>query len=114
MEKLPKRPKINMLRETVFVLIFILKLCTGINFPIINTSIDNEISLQLKSQIRDHSHDTRNRDMFSVAHVNKSRSKNSLFYNGVKVWNSIPNPIKNANSLYKFKKLSKEFYLHKY
>ena len=83
-------------------------------FKILNTSIDNEISLQLKSQIRDHSHDTRNRDMFSVAHVNKSRSKNSLFYNGVKVWNSIPNPIKNANSLYKFKKLSKEFYLHKY
>ena len=44
-----------------------------------------------------------------VPRANMSLFKSSLAYNGPKLWNNLPNEIKNMNSLYSFKISLKDY-----
>ena len=83
-------------------------------YKILNSDVDNEISTKIKSNVRVHSHNTRCEEMLIVSQICRSRSKNCIFHNGVKIWNSLPKSIKNSNSFYKLKKLTKTHYLEGY
>lgn len=77
-------------------------------YKLLNTNnIDQEMSTILLNSMQAHSHDTRNKKMINVAHVKRSKTKNNIFHNGVKTWNSLPIPVKNCNSFYKFKRMAK-------
>ena len=85
----------------------ILKLNDQYNFQIIkyiyqlfNTNIDEEMSAMLINSLQDHNYDTRNKRIINVTNVSRNRSKNNVFHNGVKSWNSLPDVIKNSKSLY--------------
>lgn len=83
-------------------------------YKILNSNIDNEICSQLKLNLRSHPHNTRCKEMLNVSQINKCKTKNSIFYNGIKIWNGLPNSLRNSNSFFKFKKLNKTHYLDRY
>mgnify|MGYP001950330936 CR=1 FL=1 len=83
-------------------------------YKILNSDIDNEISTKIKSNIKTHSHDTRCEEMLIVSQICKSRTKNCIFHNGIKIWNSLPYSVKNSNSFFKLKKLIKTHFLESY
>ena len=76
--------------------------------------IDIEISSKLIPNIEIHNHDTRGGQNLNIMRVNKSKSKNCIYHNGAKIWNSLPDLAKNSNSILKFKKVAKKFFHEKY
>jgi hypothetical protein len=50
-----------------------------------------------------HGHETRGRNNFRLPNYTKASTQNNLFYNGLKLFNSLPNEIKNVNSINEFK-----------
>ena len=61
-----------------------------------------------------HNHFTRNLNTFRVPKYNKKQSKFCIENQGVNIWNSLPIDLKNINSLHKFKKQLKSYYVSKY
>ena len=93
---------------------FKLQISTYIYILLNSNYIDIEIASKLKPNIEIHDHDTRGGQKLNIMRVNKSKSKNCLFHNGVKIWNSLPDLAKNSNSILKFKKTAKKFLHEKY
>ena len=83
-------------------------------YQLLNTNLDPNMADKLKYNIQVHHHDTRGRDMINLIQISRTKSKNNVFYNGTKIWNSLPENLKDANSLYKFKKLIKTHYHNQY
>lgn len=50
-----------------------------------------------------HGHETRGRGNFKLPNYTKATTQNNLFYNGLKLFNSLPDEIKNANTINEFK-----------
>ena len=73
---------------------FIYKLYHGHLPPYLEFTVINEI----------HHHNTRNRDNLYIERVRKECTKNSLYFRGLAEFNSLPADVKNAPSLYLFKK----------
>ena len=58
-----------------------------------------------------HSHITRNRNQMSVPRYNKTKSQSCWMYQGIANWNSLPSSIKEAPSIFVFKKRLKNYLL---
>lgn len=50
-----------------------------------------------------HGHETRNRGNFRLPNYTKAATQNNLVYNGLKLFNSLPDEIKNSNTINEFK-----------
>ena len=61
-----------------------------------------------------HSYGTRNSINLVSVFQRLSFTQNSILFTGPQIWNSIPNEIKNANSLNIFKRSFKQFILNSY
>ena len=83
-------------------------------FQLLNSNIDEEITSIIMNNQEAHSHDTRHGKMLKIPRVIRTMSKNNIIYIGPKVWNSLPNNVKDVNSLYKFKKKTKSFFIEQY
>ena len=83
-------------------------------YQLLNTNVDCEMSSKLFRNIQDHSHDTRHGEVLRVTRVNRTISKNNIFHNGIKTYNSLEDKIRNSNSLLKFRKQAKIFFLNQY
>ena len=64
--------------------------------------------------IRLHNYGTRNRDTLLPPFERLCISQQSVIYNGTKIWNSIPNRVKNSESMAVFKRNLKLFLLNRY
>jgi len=80
-------------------------------YKIENNLIKNLISFKKNDQI--HSYGTRNRDKFYLPKINNDYGKNSMDYKWVKMFNTIPNELKQINSLNLFKFELKRYLLNK-
>ena len=61
-----------------------------------------------------HSYNTRNNAHVMTPIYSKSRSQMSIYFTGPKLWNSMPDFIKNATSLSKFKNCLKSYLVDRY
>jgi hypothetical protein len=62
--------------------------------------------------LEDHNHNTRSANNFYVPITNLSKYKNGAYYTGIKIFNYLPNRIKNvANEKQVFKMTLKGFFL---
>lgn len=89
-----QRIKLNTL-----ILIFKIKLNLLPNYLNTNIKYVNDI----------HSYDTRTRNDFSLPNYKKVCTQNSLYYNGLKLYNSLPSNVKESNSVIEFKRKCKEY-----
>ena len=72
-----------------------------INIPNFNYDLVNILQI-LDSQ---HNHLTRNRDLYIVPRYNKIKSKTSINYIGIKLYNDIPSNLKNLPTIGRYKNL---------
>lgn len=56
-----------------------------------------------------HEYHTRHRDHFYIERTHNRYGENQLFIKGLKLYNNLPNTIKNCNSLIKFKNLCMQY-----
>lgn len=106
-EMLTNLKLMNVQQIIVFrTLIFIYKITKGLAPPY----LANKIKYNYENQSRM----LRNAGEIKVTNANKSCSQNSLFYNGIKLFNSIPLEIKNADSLTTFQTKIRKYVLEKY
>ena len=82
-------------------LIFIYKIIQG-EAP---EYLSNRIIYKYQTQNRT----LRNSNDINLTDANKACSQNSLFYKGIKLFNSLPSEIKNCETISQFKKLLKKF-----
>ena len=61
-----------------------------------------------------HSHDTRSKSNFHIFTVNKTFGLKTVAYSGSKLWNDLPDSLKNITSFTTFKKTVKTFLLDNY
>ena len=61
-----------------------------------------------------HSHNTRQNQYLSIPRYNLTKSQSSFLYNSIQEWNSIPNEIKNCDTLKTFKNNLKGYYCSTY
>ena len=61
-----------------------------------------------------HAHNTRNRNDLILPQVNRTRTQSSLFYQGVKLWNSLPEDIRSIQYVGAFKNSIKCHFLSEY
>ena len=73
-------------------------------------SLENSLNLT----IPDHAYETRQRNLLSLPFPRTECIRYSFHYQFCKVWNDIPNVIKNVSSLGIFKKRLTEFYISFY
>ena len=66
------------------------------------------------SFVRDHSHNTRNRNSFRPIFARTTISTQSLLFSSPIVWNSLPDAIRNIRSIGAFKKHVRSFLLRDY
>jgi hypothetical protein len=83
-------------------------------YKTINLDHDRHLLDHLRHQSDVHSHSTRNRESYNIMRFNKAKSQFSIIYAGVKLWNSIPNIIKQSTSLFTFKFKLKQHFVSKY
>ena len=77
-------------------------------------NIDDEIGSKLTTSCQTHDYDTRNGEKLITTRVHRSKSKNSIYHNGIKIWNSLPNEIRMKPSYYQFKKKTRKYFHGKY
>ena len=77
-------------------------------------NVDFQMSETLNNNLNNHNHNTRMREMLNLVNITKTRSKNNILHNGVKIWNSLPNELQDLNSYYRFKNKSKKYYHGRY
>ena len=63
----------------------------------------------LKSIANVHDHETRGRDLFYVNKVNKESTKNCIFYDGLVMFNNLPDNIKVSSNFCSFKEGVREY-----
>lgn len=73
-------------------------------YKAINNLLPDYMLQQLKTNDDVHNYNTRSHHEFRLPKLNKSCSQNSLFYKGIKIYNNLPPHVKNATSIYNFKK----------
>ena len=80
-------------------------------FKCLNRQAPSYLCDQFTLQSDLHTYMTRNsvNGCLSIPKPNKELYKQSLLYNGPKVWNSLPNELKNASSVLTFKTIYKKF-----
>ena len=83
-------------------------------FKTLKFSDNSELLGQLSIFSNLHDHFTRNQEALRIPKFNKKQSKFSIEYQGVSIWNSLPNDIKKINSLLKFKRNIKDYFLLSY
>ena len=79
-------------------------------YKTVNRNHDSRLLQLLHRGSDNHSFNTRNRNNFVCPRFHKSTSKFSILYNGVALWNSLPEDAQNANSVQGFKKLINSLY----
>lgn len=62
------------------------------------------LSSNLTTVAQTHGHETRGRNNFRIPNYTKAMTQNSLFYKGLKLYNSLPLEIKQSNTINEFKK----------
>lgn len=72
-------------------------------FKIVNGLTPNYLTDRIKFNYESNHMTLRNSNQIRVSNATKYCSQNSLFYKGVQLYNSLPNDIKNVDSLNKFK-----------
>ena len=77
-------------------------------------NIDTEISSKLMTHHQIHHRETRHGEQLNVMRIKRSKSKNIIYHNGVKIWNSVPSKIKSLNTRTKFKISLKKLYVDSY
>ena len=80
----------------------------------LNLNFDEELSSRLNQLADIHDHNTKSCNKLNITRVNRSKSKNLICHNGIKLWNILPENIRNSRSLYIFRKKTKIFYLDQY
>lgn len=70
---------------------------------------DRDLYLYVVDSNFDHEHLTRNRDRLILPRYNRNKSKASLNFNAIKVWNDVPADVKSSASLSSFKCSYKRF-----
>ena len=83
-------------------------------YKLLNLNADAELLSKIKTNSDIHSHSTRKKNDINIPRIKRARSKFSIFHNGSKIWNSLPDKIRTIDSLYKFKKNVKSHYLEQY
>ena len=83
-------------------------------FQILKSDIDKNMLSKIMELQEAHPHHTRHSEILKIPIINRSMSKNNIIFKGIKIWNSLPKSIKNVNSLNKFKRDTKTWYLIKY
>ena len=83
-------------------------------YKLLNLNADPEIESLLYQNSIIHQFNTRSTVSFNVSFVNRSKSKNCIAHNGIKIWNNLPEDMRNSKSLYNFKKKVKAFLHGKY
>ena len=72
-------------------------------FKTLKFNYDQSLFNSLNYQHQHHSHVTRNRYQLTIPRFRASTSQNHIAYTGSKVWNSLPESIKELHSLKQFK-----------
>lgn len=78
-------------------------------FKIKNEMTPRYLSNKLKYARDMHNRNTRSNNELRLPRFNSEFSRRNIFYNGVKMYNELPNVMKNENSLVRFKKLLFEY-----
>ena len=78
-------------------------------FAYFNSSSNCNLTFNINSQY--HGYNTRNRNLLTIPQFNKSKTQLSICYQGVKVWNSIPEAIRNSKTINEFKNKYKSYLL---
>lgn len=76
-------------------LILIFKMKTG--------CLPDYLSSNMKIVAQTHGHETRSRNNYKLPNYTKATTQNDLFYKGLKLFNSLPLEVKNANSMKDFR-----------
>ena len=61
-----------------------------------------------------HSHDTRNRENLIIPRFNRAKTQSTIFYQGILLWNNLPDVIKTTQYTGAFKNGVKSFLLDSY
>ena len=61
-----------------------------------------------------HSYNTRNRDNLSIPRFNRSRTQSTIFYQGILLWNALPNDIRTLQYVGAFNNATKKLLLSSY
>ncbi len=85
--------------------IFVYKIYNNVSAPYLKKFLTR------RSEI--HKYDTRNKDHFDVVFTRSSKLKKLLFYEGIRIFNKLPEEIKKSTSIGSFIKLLDEFILTK-
>ena len=83
-------------------------------YKLLNLNADTELSSKIKINADIHNHNTRQSNKLNIPRINRARSKFSILQNASKSWNSLPDKIRTLDSINKFKKHTKSYYLGKY
>ena len=78
-------------------------------------SLDNSNLENFTAKLSDiHNYPTRNNNKYILPRYKKNQSKFCIDYQGINIWNNIPDHIQNSSSLFKFKKLLNKYLISKY
>lgn len=80
----------------------------------IHSDYDPSLLELLISHNQQHNHSTRNRHQLIIPRFNRTSSQNSFIYTCVKLWNDLPQSVKDANSSQLFKSRLKKFIFDQY
>ena len=83
-------------------------------YKLLYQNADCELKSKLSLNLDIHDHNTRQQNHINIPRINRARSKFSLFHNGFKIWNSLPENLRKIDSLTKFRNKNKSYYNNKY
>ena len=83
-------------------------------YKLLHQNSDPEITSLLEKNVISHNYNVKSSKPFHISSVRRSKTKNIITHNGIKIWNNLPEHIRNARSLYKFRKEIKILYNSKY
>ena len=83
-------------------------------YKIYNNMLPNYLQQNLIKIHTIHNHDTRSKIKYVIKRVNKEATKKSVFIQGLKMFNELPENIKVIESIYTFKEKAKQYVRDKY
>ena len=87
--------------------------CALLIYKCYNSKTYKDLKSHLRPHKSFHNYMTRNKEQLRPPFERLQLCLNSFFHNGIKIWNSIPNNVKNAKTLKSFKVLMKSYLIFK-